>query len=136
MDAKELLRRYIEQRRELGESELVLDRLNVEDVMRLIGAAGAMKSTPRVSRELRELGSSDTLDWRTSLREAGVNVDAPTATAAPPVEASPGHEPPIVTTTDHMAFKKGIVVAPDAADLLPDAILRLRSLDEIAAKVM
>jgi len=41
MDAKELLRRYIEQRRELGESELVLDRLNVEDVMRVIGAAGA-----------------------------------------------------------------------------------------------
>ena len=32
MDAKSLLRRYIEQRRELGESELVLDSLNVEDV--------------------------------------------------------------------------------------------------------
>jgi DNA polymerase len=34
-----------------------------------------------------------------------------------------------------MAFKKGIVVAPGEADLIPDAILKLGSLDEIAAKV-
>ena len=33
MDAKERLRRYLEQRRELGESELVLDGLPVDDVM-------------------------------------------------------------------------------------------------------
>lgn len=36
MDAKERLRRYLEQRRELGESELVLDGMPVEDVMSLI----------------------------------------------------------------------------------------------------
>ena len=135
MDAKELLRRYIEQRRELGESELVLDSLNVEDVMRLIGAAGAIRSAPAVSRTVRELDSSDPRDWRNSLREAGVNVDTPTATAAPPVEAARETELPIVTTTQDMAFKKGIVVAPEEADLLPDGILNLRSLDEIAAKV-
>jgi uracil-DNA glycosylase len=135
MDAKELLRRYIEQRRELGESELVLDSLNVEDVMRLIGAAGAVRSAPAVSRTARELDSSDPRDWRTSLREAGVNVDTPIATAAPPDGASPDTESPAVTTTADMPFKKGIVVAPDEADLLPNAILKLRSLDEIAAKV-
>jgi uracil-DNA glycosylase family 4 len=135
MDAKELLRRYIEQRRELGESELVLDRLNVEDVMRLIGAAGAVRPTPAASRTVRELDSLDTRDWRTSLRDAGVNVDTPTATAAPPVEVPSETESPAVTTTHDMAFKKGIVVAPDEADLIPDAILKLRSLDEIAAKV-
>jgi len=135
MDAKELLRRYIEQRRELGESELVLDRLNVEDVMRLIGAAGASRPSPAASHTVREFDSSDTRDWRTSLRDAGVNVDTPTAAAAPPVEASPEAESPALTTTDDMAFKKGIVVAPDEGDLIPDAILKLRSLDEIAEKV-
>jgi len=135
MDAKELLRRYIEQRRELGESELVLDTLNVEDVMRVIGAAGASRPAPAASRTVREFDSSDGQDWRTSLREAGVNVDTPAAIAAPPAEAPPEIESPANTTTDAMAFKKGIVVAPDEADLLPNAILKLDSLDEIAAKV-
>src|SRR6267378_3552004 len=120
MDAKELLRRYIEQRRELGESELVLDTLNVEDVMRVIGAAGASRPAPAAAR---------------SVREAGVNVETPAAIAAPPVEAPPQTESPALTTTDDMAFKKGIVVAPNEADLIPDAILKLDSLDEIAAKV-
>jgi len=135
MDAKELLRRYIEQRRELGESELVLDTLNVEDVMRVIGAAGASRPAPAAARSVREFDSSDGQDWRTSLREAGVNVETPAAIAAPPVEAPPEIESPANTTTDAMAFKKGIVVAPDEADLLPNAILKLDSLDEIAAKV-
>ena len=40
MDAKALLKRYLEQRRELGESELVLDSLRVDEVMQLLGAAG------------------------------------------------------------------------------------------------
>jgi len=38
MDAKDRLRRYLEQRRELGESELVLDSLSIEDVMKMVGA--------------------------------------------------------------------------------------------------
>jgi DNA polymerase len=36
MDAKERLRRYLEQRREMGESELILDRMPVEDVMAML----------------------------------------------------------------------------------------------------
>jgi uracil-DNA glycosylase len=135
MDAKELLRRYIEQRRELGESELVLDTLNVEDVMRVIGATGVSRPLPASSHIVREFDSSDTRDWRTSLRDAGVNVDTQAATAAPLVEAPRESEPPAFIPTDDMAFKKGIVVAPDEADLIPDAILNLRSLEEIAAKV-
>lgn len=135
MDAKELLRRYIEQRRELGESELVLDRLNVEDVMRVIGAAGTSRSSPAAPHAGREFDSSDTRDWRTSLREAGVNVDTPAAVAALPVGVQPQADSPSVKATDDMAFKKGIVVAPNEADLIPDAILKLDSLAEIAAKV-
>jgi DNA polymerase len=84
---------------------------------------------------VREFDSSDTRDWRTSLRDAGVNVDTQAATAAPLVEAPRESEPPAFIPTDDMAFKKGIVVAPDEADLIPDAILNLRSLEEIAAKV-
>ena len=142
MDAKELLRRYIEQRRELGESELVLDRLNVEDVMRVIGAAGApqpSRPAPAASHTAREFDASDTRDWRTSLREAGVdagvNVDTPPVVAALPLDTPAGIESPPATTTDDMAFKKGIVVGPDEADLIPGAIAKLRSLDEVAEMV-
>ena len=49
MNAKERLRAYLEQRRELGESELVLDALDVDDVMRMLGAlqgGGAAAAPP------------------------------------------------------------------------------------------
>ena len=38
MDGKERLRRYLEQRRDTGERELVLDAMTVDDVMRIVGA--------------------------------------------------------------------------------------------------
>jgi uracil-DNA glycosylase family 4 len=41
VDARDRLRRYLEQRRELGESEFVLDGLAVDDVLRLVGALTA-----------------------------------------------------------------------------------------------
>src|SRR5215216_6712614 len=45
VDARELLRRYLEQRRDLGESELVLDSMSVDDALALLGAkAGAPNS--------------------------------------------------------------------------------------------
>ena len=60
MDAKDELRRYLEQRRELGESELVLDSMSIEEALRLLGAA---KSLPRRDKP-------DTTDWRSALRAA------------------------------------------------------------------
>ena len=38
MDARDRLRRFLEQRRELGESEFVLDGLPVDDVLKMVGA--------------------------------------------------------------------------------------------------
>ncbi len=38
MDARERLRRYLEQRRELGESELVLDGMSIDEVLGVVGA--------------------------------------------------------------------------------------------------
>ncbi|MGI9078904.1 MAG: uracil-DNA glycosylase [Gemmatimonadaceae bacterium] len=40
MRPEDLLRRYLEQRREAGESELILDRLSVEEVLKIVGAVG------------------------------------------------------------------------------------------------
>ena len=66
MDAREALRRYLEQRRELGESELVLDSLSVEEALKLIGATG--KGRPRHGGDDVSISSAD---WRAALREAG-----------------------------------------------------------------
>jgi len=133
MDARVLLRRYLEQRRELGESELVLDSLNVEDVMRLLGAVGKPVALPTTRPSLRELAGAvlgdDVQDWRASLRDAGVNVDAPKAVP----EFVPQTTQP--EAMKEMAFKKGIVVGAEEAELIPSSIEKLDSLEEIAAKV-
>ena len=97
MDARERLRQYLEQRRELGESELVLDRMDVDDVLRVVGAlrGGAAPSTPvapsgtpaarpaapppasdspRPPERPAEREPPDTphgADWRAALRAAG-----------------------------------------------------------------
>ena len=134
MDARDLLRRYLEQRREQGESELVLDSLRVEDVMRLLGAAGRTSRT-KSERSVRELAGEPSRDWRSSLRDAGVNVDAPASARAAVIDTAIGSSGQIAEIPDDMAFKKGIVVAPNEAALIPSAIEKLDSLEEIAAKV-
>jgi len=147
MDARALLRRYIEQRRELGESELVLDALNVEDVMRLLGAAGRSASSTEPRRSVRQLAGEQSDDWRTALQEAGVMVqDATTAPspapnkrlAFPPEPTSPTAA---AEATNEMAPGKelvaprGIVIAAHEGELIPGAIEKLDSLQAIAKQV-
>jgi DNA polymerase len=141
VDAKALLRRYLEQRRELGESELVLDTLQIDEVMRLLGAAGRRPEPakrPSLRQLAEEIASEEVQDWRVSLRQAGVNVDA-IAPAKPAVTETATdadfREPVSLEPTTEMPFKKGIVVAADEAELMPSAIDKLDSLEEIAKKV-
>jgi DNA polymerase len=95
MDAREQLRRYLEQRREMGESELVLDGMSVEEVLRVVGAARAKGATARVPDvetprapqvERSTQPPADTADWREMLRAAGAveQPPSPTLRAAPP----------------------------------------------------
>ncbi|MEO8909387.1 MAG: uracil-DNA glycosylase [Gemmatimonadaceae bacterium] len=139
MDAKDLLRRYLEQRREMGESELVLDGLHVEDVMRLIGAATQppeRDGSPSVRHAtIRDTAPSEPQDWRASLREAGVNVDPPRIARHEFIDPAKEPVPPPGQNSDEMAFKKGLVVGTNEADLIPGAIQKLDSLEEIVAKV-
>ena len=136
MDAREQLRRYLEQRRELGESELVLDALSVDEAMRVLGAA---------------LGPAD---WRRALKDAGAAPGAPVK----PTDA-PRPEPPAPPRTREMpppaaegpvsppreATKPaaaptgvppdGIVVGTASRELFGGDQPRFASLEEIAAAV-
>jgi uracil-DNA glycosylase family 4 len=91
VDARDALRRYLEQRRELGESELVLDSLSVEDALALLGASrGTMPARARQAGDVREPlrtqdasataaqdTSAPTADWRAAIRAAGGGPERP-----------------------------------------------------------
>src|SRR6476661_573974 len=53
MDAKDRLRRYLEQRREMGESEFALDTMSIEEAMKVIGSGKASGASP-----MRPLGGT------------------------------------------------------------------------------
>ena len=75
MDARDRLREYLEQRRELGESEFVLDGLSVEEALNALGVRGgaAGKAPAHESpREARTTGPAGN-DWREALRSVGVD---------------------------------------------------------------
>lgn len=135
MNAKALLRAYLEQRRELGETELVLDSLDVDEVMRLLGATGRPRvadrpvpAQPSLRKLAEEIAGEDVKDWRDSLRQAGVNVDASSS-------ARNESLPPTAEPAQDMAFKKGIVISSGEAELIPGAIEKLDTLEQIAKKV-
>ena len=87
MNAEELLRRYLEQRRETGERELVLDTLSVEQVMQIIGVAPASR------------GPADTVTPRPV---TSVPAEPPRQPAVPPaqdLDSREGTAPPVPRTS-------------------------------------
>src|SRR5689334_20404762 len=81
MDARDKLRRYLEQRRELGETELVLDSMTVDEALRLVsgksssrsseGAMPAASARPDTPAEGSRRDVPETSDWRAALRASG-----------------------------------------------------------------
>jgi DNA polymerase len=116
VDAREKLRLYLEQRRELGETELVLDSMTVEDVLRTLGAVGTGK--PGSQPTPRELGANLGGDWRAVLGET-LGKPAPAVKVTEPVPE------PVA----------GINVEGDNDELFNTDIMRLSSLKTIAKAV-
>jgi uracil-DNA glycosylase len=107
--AEELLRRYLEQRREAGERELILDDLSVDEVMRLLGAKGGAAAG----------GAPSSGDWREALAAAGT---------APPIV------PPPAAAIAPMAAP-AVVVPPGNRELFGGAASEAATLDDIASLV-
>ena len=97
MDARERLRQYLEQRRELGESELVLDGMSVDEVLRIVGAP-VIPDAPRATVAVKRAASDPaSANWRDALeapatKPAHVAPPAPAPVTEPPREA-PRDEP-------------------------------------------
>src|SRR5688572_25769589 len=128
MDAREQLRLYLEQRRDAGEQELVLDQLTVDDVLRIVGAGSSQRpptppSTPGASHA--------SADWREVLRGTGASPDAGTRQRETrEVEASA----PAPTPVAPVAPPIGISVGGDQVPTLSFGPA-LESLDAIATAV-
>ena len=118
-DARERLRRYLEQRRELGEREFTLDGLSVDEAMRILGGARAAPEpvdapNERVSGSRPPPGGSPdhadapASDWRNTLRAAG---------AAPRAEEARGGIPASTPQVSGSMGPAGIVVGATPRDL-------------------
>ena len=152
-DAREQLRRYLEQRREMGESELVLDSLTVDDALRLLGArnfpsAARSKDEPGATtnsaartphenvpssprRDAVEQGSGD---WREALRAAGAS---PEAVPKPKIGRFelPAVAPTAASESPLSDVRQGLSVGALGAESLGGSMRQLGSLEDIATHV-
>lgn len=163
MDARERLRLYLEQRRDMGESEFVLDALPVEDVLRLLGdklpvaprdgrAAPAQRSGQDSPAEpaapaVRERSGPPASNWREALTSIGAGAPAAGGKAAPQAPAKAAAQAPPVAApldrgeaqadsaaTDPRALPPtGIVVGGPRREVITGPLASLDSLDAIAA---
>ena len=143
MDAREQLRRYLEQRRELGESELVLDGLSVEDAMRVLGAVHRRRA-PTGGGRCSESGAApgaaaEATRRRTSPRACCAREAARLRRAAADAPRAPraaSRTPRRRHRTGRSCPADGIVVGTaSAGPLRRRRSRRFKTLDEIAAAV-
>ncbi|HKV51771.1 MAG TPA: uracil-DNA glycosylase [Gemmatimonadaceae bacterium] len=120
MHAEDLLRRYLQQRRDQGETELVLDTLSVEDVMRLIGAARTSATTGAPARAE---------NWRDTLRSSGADVRPLPAAETANVSSV---ESPASSTA---IARDGLVVGSEGTELFGGELLQCHALDDISALI-
>ena len=155
MDANDALRRYLEQRRELGESELVLDSLSVEEAMKLLGAAkGGSRKKPASAPASTPAAAPVATDWRAAVRAAGgapearpsigtpapreAVEDEPAAPAAAPFATAvhvPSTQTPVVPMIALKDVPTGLVVGGASRALADDMAAKLASVSEIADSV-
>ncbi|HKT08612.1 MAG TPA: uracil-DNA glycosylase family protein [Gemmatimonadaceae bacterium] len=120
MHAEDLLRRYLEQRRDHGEVELVLDTLSVEDVMRIIGAARYAQNDAAPSSTPAAPG-----DWRQTLRSA----EAPATRDQPRTRTDNAASAPVALPPD------GLVVGSEGNELFGGEMALCHTIDEVAALI-
>jgi DNA polymerase len=142
VDARSLLRRYLEQRREAGERELLLDDLSVEAVMRLVGAVptGAAGAAGAVAEQLVDRPVAPIADRARAAAPAEAPLvtprpepaAAPRAARGPVPAATPVAPPPAGPATDGPAGTS-IDIGAAGGELFNGFASGLATLDDVAA---
>ena len=101
-DPRERLKRYLEQRKELGERELVLDGMTVDEVMNIVGALGGrnarqLKSAPRKPMDVDSADPGTAASSSVTEGASGPPGLSPrgVSPAPPPSRAGEGVAPPV-----------------------------------------
>jgi len=132
MDGREQLRQYLEQRKEAGERELVLDQLSVDELLKLVGAATGATATPRDASPAA--GAPPSSDWREVLRSSGASPERPAERHEVREEsAAPGR--PQVPQAPAPPVPTGISVGVSDRQLFGGPLASLESLDAVASAV-
>jgi uracil-DNA glycosylase len=162
-DAREQLRRYLEQRREMGESELVLDSLTVEDALKLLGAKPAARSSaadeprahtiihaprqeadPLAERAPEPQRGGAALegsagDWREALRATGAAPEDAMKKKVGRLEFPAGDSAAATPSTSPVPplapAPTGLSSSTASSDVLGGMVAELSSLDQVAAHV-
>lgn len=154
MDAREQLRRFLEQRKEAGETELVFDQLSVEEAMRLLGAGARAGDPPRPTTEDRPqaprvvrqaLSESQPIvaadgpapnagDWRSVLKEAGAAPVEKIGRYAMPTP-TPGTKLASHATQPVEELPQGIVIGGSGRELFGGGGSQFASLVELSTAV-
>jgi DNA polymerase len=121
--AEDLLRRYLEQRREMGETELVLDGLSVEEVMKLVGIKRGTGAPLERARPLvpeaegkSSVGEPASAGWREALRASGVAPEIPRASEpARPSEPTRADDLPLPRPARSAPFAEQVAAEPELA---------------------
>ena len=144
MKAEDLLRRYLEQRREMGETELVLDGLSVDEVMKLVGikrggrAAPVERARPLIAEsDIRgSVGEPASSGWRDALRASGAVPEAPSAATPRPPRSAPFAEQVAAEVATPSAPKApaapGLVVGSADGERIPGEIGAATDLVQLA----
>src|SRR5947207_2930625 len=148
VDARDQLRRYLEQRRELGETELVLDGMTVEETLRILGAQGAGGGGREAAGDSRRAAGVEreapvSGDWREALRAAGAErpnsqaVKQPNARAIEQPSGPVAQQPssPTAEQPSSPAAPIGITVSGTNRPTFGDPTTGCTTLDEIAARI-
>jgi uracil-DNA glycosylase family 4 len=147
MDARDQLRRFLEQRREAGETELVFDSLSVDEAMRLLGAlppeatgqgpeaTAQERSVPLEAPKTERAVPANAGDWRAVLKDAGAD---PAPTSGPgsrysmPAPTTPSADSHATLPLDQVP--QGIVIGGTGKELF-GAASTLATLDELSTAV-
>ncbi len=143
MSAEELLRRYLEQRRDMGETELVLDGLSVDEVMKLVGIKRGRRPTA-VERERPlvadvegrgAVGEPASAGWRDALRaaESGAAEPPPRPPRSAPFEQQVFAEPaPAPSSVPSAPAAPGLIVGSENGERIPGEIGAAADLAQLA----
>ena len=120
----------------MGETELVLDTMTVDDVLRVLGAVRRPSSPAATDSAPVQRESTPADDWRTTLKTAAVPPATP-PTTAPATPRVPPMAPPTIASAGASAGAPttGLVFGSSERELFAGPFAHLATLEEIATAV-